>query len=64
MNVFTGSQAKFMFKDDDIPLNSIGVFQPYGRTHWVYWFSDSHTFDVGEAEKEEEALKKAKSNIK
>lgn len=69
MNVYQGSQAKFMFKDDDFPCLSVGVFEDYNRLDknrrwWVYWYSDGHIFDIGSADTEAEALKLAMKNTK
>lgn len=64
MRIFLGLQAKYMFKDDDIPVNSIGVFKSWTSNGWVYWYSDRFVYDVGEKESEGEALMTAMKNLK
>lgn len=64
MRIYLGSQAKFMFKDDDIPVNSIGVFKSWASDDWVYWYSDRFLYDVGDAKTESKALSKAIKNLR
>jgi hypothetical protein len=63
MEVYLRDKAEMVFKSQNIPVNSLGVFQA-NDGEWIYWYSDGRIFDSGSSPSEPKAMQEAKKYIK
>jgi hypothetical protein len=63
MEIFLRDKAGMVFKSQNIPVNSLGVFQANDE-EWIYWYSDGRIFDSGSSPSEPKAMQEAKKYIK
>uniref|UniRef100_UPI00404844DA hypothetical protein n=1 Tax=Algoriphagus sp. TaxID=1872435 RepID=UPI00404844DA len=62
MEIFLREKAEIVFKSQNIPVNSLGVFKANDE-EWIYWFKNGKIYDTGSATTEAEAMHKAKRYI-
>ena len=63
MEIFLRDKAEMVFKSQNIPVNSLGVFQANDE-EWIYWFSDGRIFDTGSSPSKPKAMREATKYIK
>jgi hypothetical protein len=63
MEIFLRGKAEMVFRSQNIPVNSLGVFQANDE-EWIYWYSDGRIFDSGSSPSEPKAMQEAKKYIK
>lgn len=62
MEIYLRDKAEMVFKSQNIPGNSLGVFKANDE-EWIYWYSDGHIFDTGSSPSEPKAMQEAKKHI-
>ncbi len=62
MKIFLRDKAEMVFKSQNIPVNSLGVFKANDE-EWIYWYSDGQIFDTGSSPSEPKAMQEAKKYI-
>lgn len=62
MEIYLRDKAEKVFKSQNIPGNSLGVFKANDE-EWIYWYSDGHIFDTGSSPSEPKAMQEAKKYI-
>jgi hypothetical protein len=62
MEIYLRDKAEMVYKSQNIPVPSLGVFK-VNEEEWIYWYSDGKIYDTGSATTESEAMQKAKRYI-